>query len=159
MPSPLKKPAAKQSVLAQLSELERLGLPELRVRWREVFGTDVPGYSAEHLRRRIAYRIQEVAHGGLSPDTRARLASLADVAQNGEVAPLRRKKADNGLPVPGTRLIREWNGSRYEVVVTPGGYELDGRPYRSLSAVAKAITGQHWNGPLFFGLKKRKKSS
>jgi len=59
------------------------------------------------------------------------------------------------LPMVGTRLVRDWNGLRYDVLVTQDGFEFEGRPYKSLTAIAKAITGTHWNGPNFFGLRRK----
>jgi hypothetical protein len=143
------------TVLAQIAEIERMSLAELRTRWRELFATDPPGYSRELFVRRLAYRVQELAFGGLSPTTREKLASIAASidACNGNGNGLKRRRRDDILP--GTRLVREWNGRRYEVVVAKDGFEFEGRPYRSLSAIAEAITGAHWNGKLFFGLRRQ----
>lgn len=75
-------------------------------------------------------------------------------AEAAEVTRLKRRQRKNGMPVAGTWLIREWQGRRYEVTVVDGGFEYEGRRYRSLTAITKAITGTHWNGPAFFGLRK-----
>ena len=145
------------NILAQINEIQTLALPELRERWTVLYGNSAPGYSREHLIRRLAYRIQELAHGGVSDATRAQLRAIAAKdCPSGQVRPLARRDANQGDPVPGTRYVREWHGQRHEVTVIDGGFEYGGKTFRSLSAVAKAITGQHWNGPLFFGLKKRK---
>jgi hypothetical protein len=93
----------------------------------------------------------------LSEATRQRMTKALEQAGLDELggAGTGRKPAGQGhnLPVAGTRLVREWNGGRYEVTVVSGGFEYAGRRYRSLTAITKAITGTHWNGPAFFGLR------
>ena len=103
------------------------------------------------LEKRLAYRIQELAYGGLKPETRARLEALGEQLDGGNVV-LRRVRAD-GPPLAGTRLVREHAGVEHAVTVLVDGFEWEGRPYRSLSAVARHITGTRWNGWTFFGLK------
>ncbi len=149
----------KDSVARQVTALERLSLSELRDRWRELMGGEPPSYRRRMLIRHLAYRIQELAYGGLSAETRKRLAERLPEAERitsdrGKVAPLMRRAEKNSLPVVGTRLVRYWNDQRYEVTVVAGGSEFEGRPYRSLSAIARQITGTRWNGPAFFGLRK-----
>ena len=144
------------SILKQLAELESLPTPELKVRWGELFDTEPPSGSRAYLVKRLAHRLQELHYGGVSDGTRAHLRKhLEDVGLAGEGTE-RARRAKNGQPVAGTRFTREWHGERHEVTVVDGGFEYAGRPYRSLSAIAKAITGSHWNGPLFFGLRSRK---
>ena len=127
---------------------------------RDVFGGEAPGYSREQLVRRLAYRVQELAQGGVSQATRATLRAIAERdGAGGHVAPLARRNANAGGPAPGTRLVREWHGKRHEVVVVSGGFDYQGKIFKSLSGVAKAITGQHWNGPLFFGIRSRRKAT
>ncbi len=144
----------KAALLRQITELETMTLADLRERWRELYGTEPPGYSRTHLAKRLAYRVQELAYGGLSDVARAKLREHVE-ADTGRVRPLERRKNKDDMPVVGTRLIREWHGERYEVTVVQSGFEFDGRRYRSLTAVAKAITGAHWNGRKFFGLPPR----
>src|SRR4029450_11440092 len=148
------------SIVGQIADLQTLSLPDLRERWRALFGTDPPGYSREHLVRRLAYRVQELPYGGLPAATRAKLRDLVPASErlgpDGTLGPLKSRKREDGMPVVGTRLIREWHGARHEVTVVQGGFDYGGVVYRSLSAVAKAITRQHWNGRLFFGLCDRK---
>ena len=154
-----------ERVLRQIAEIQRLGLPDLKDRWRELFGTEPPPHSKGRFVKRLVFRVQELAYGGISDETRARLREL--VSEDGLDSPdaiaarVERRRRQNGTPVSGTRLIREWQGRRYEVTVADGGFEFEGRPYRSLSAIARAITGTQWNGPAFFGLRKpeRKRSS
>jgi hypothetical protein len=146
------------SVVRQIAELETLPAAQLEDRWRALFGTDPPTYQRRFLVKRLAYRIQELAYGGLSEATRARMEEIAQEAGFDEEASLpgRGRRATGrkrDLPVAGTRLVREWNGRRYEVTVTTTGLQFEGRPYRSLSAIANAITNGHWNGRVFFGLR------
>jgi Protein of unknown function (DUF2924) len=141
------------TVLRQLAELPTLSVGELRERWRSLYGTEPPAsYKSKYLVRRLAYRVQELAYGGLSEGARATLRQIADEDARVSRKPSSRKREMN-LPVAGTRLIRTWNGERYEVLVARDGFDFRGRRYRSLSAVAKAITGAHRSGPAFFGLK------
>ena len=147
------------SVLAQLAELERLSHASLKRRWRDLFGNDPPAYGRQFLRRRLAYRIQELAFGGLSEDARTQMEALVPgvESQENESAPSRAKpgKTKHDPAPPGTRLIREFRDKRYEVVVVAKGFEFEGRCYRSLSAIAREITGTQWNGPAFFGLREK----
>jgi hypothetical protein len=146
------------SLLKQIADLERRSLAELQDRWRQLCGTEPPRYNRESMVKRLAYRLQELAHGGLRQDAREQMNQLLDDAGYNEIGGLRagtRPPAHREQPVVGTRLVREWDGRRYEVTVVPGGFEFEGRRYRSLSAIAKTITGTHWNGPAFFGLRSR----
>lgn len=148
------------SILKQLAEIQQLPTSELKERWRELYETEPPAGSRSYLVKRICYRVQELHYGGVSDATRAHLRKhLEDVGlanEGTDPAHTAQRRAKNGQPVAGTRFTREWHGERHEVTVVDGGFEYAGRPYRSLSAVAKAITGSHWNGPLFFGIRKRK---
>jgi hypothetical protein len=137
-----------KSIAAQVAALPKTPTPELKQMWRELFDREPPGFSRNYLISRLAYRIQELAYGGLRPATRAKLEALAD-ALDPQAA---RKRLVNG-PVVGTQLIREWRGSEHKVTVLADDFEWEGRRYKSLSAVARAITGTRWNGPVFFGLR------
>ena len=136
------------SIAAQVAALPKKPTPELKQMWRELFDREPPGFSRNYLISRLAYRIQELAYGGLKPATRAKLDTLAD-ALDPKAA---RKRVVNG-PGVGTQLIREWRGMEQRVTVLADGFEWEGRRYKSLSAVARAITGTRWNGPVFFGLR------
>jgi hypothetical protein len=133
-----------------LSRLPKLDLHELREEWRFLYKTDVsPHLSRELLIRAVAYRMQEVALGGLRPEPQRQLRQIAqELKQTGEAAKRLRPQLK-----PGTRLMREWQGRTYEVVVLDDGLSWQGMQYRSLSAIARKITGTAWSGPLFFGLK------
>jgi DUF2924 family protein len=139
-----------------LSRLPKLDLDELREEWRVLYKTDVsPHLSRELLIRAVAYRMQEVALGGLRREPLRQLRQIAqELKQTGAVAKRLRPRLK-----PGTRLMREWQGRNYEVVVLEDGFSWQGTHYRSLSAIARKITGTAWSGPLFFGLKRNRSAS
>jgi len=141
-------------VLGRLAALKTAATPALREQWRALFGTEPPPYNRRFLESRLAYRIQELAYGGLKPETLARLQALGEQLDGGNPV-LRRIRGDD-KPITGTRLIREYQGVEHSVTVLHDGYEYQGRPYQSLSSIARAITGTRWNGWLFFGLKNRR---
>lgn len=142
------------SIIARLAAIKTASMPELKTTWRELFGTEPPPYNRRFLESRLAYRIQELAYGGLKPETIERLEALADDL-DGE-HPARPRRALQNRPIAGTRLVREWQGVEHSVTVRDKGYEYQGRPYKSLSAVARAITGTRWNGWIFWGLKNQR---
>jgi len=132
---------------------------QLKERWQLLFGTEPPGYNRVMLLKRLAYRIQELALGGLSGEDRTRMDGILEhegYDELGRPAPRNTKRPDFVNPVPGTKLIREWNGRQHEVLVTKTGFTYLEKPYKSLSAIARAITGTRWNGPAFFGLRNTK---
>jgi hypothetical protein len=145
------------SVLAQLAALKGLPTPDLKRRWRDLFETEPPPYNRRFLESRLAYRIQELAYGGLKPATIQRLEALGEQLDGGNIT-VRRIRGDD-KPVAGTRLVREYQGVAHTVTVLRDGYEFEGRPYQSLSAVARAITGTRWNGWTFFGLTNRRSAA
>ena len=144
------------SVLARIAALKTMPTIELKAQWRDLFDTDPPPYSRRLLESRLAYRVQELAHGGLKPESVERLDALADEL-DGNGRP-RRRAGHNQRPIAGTRLIREWRGVEHTVTVRDDGYEFEGRPYKSLSAIARTITGTRWNGWTFFGLKNHRQN-
>ena len=136
-------------VLRRLAALQAAPIAHLKQQWRELFGKEPPPFNRAYLQSRLAYRIQELAYGGLKPATRARLDALADGLDPKQA----RKRAPARL-IAGTRLCRGWQGVEHIVTVLhDGGFDWQGRRYARLSAVARAITGTRWNGPLFFGLR------
>ena len=153
-PHPLPRPgedaATDGAVLAQLAAMQRLSVNELKAKWQALFGTAAPNNARAFLELRIGYRIQELTYGGLTRDTRRVLDLLADEVE-GKVA-RKGMSVDARNPLPGTRLLREWDGMEHAVTVLADGYEWQGRKYRSLSAIAKAMTGTSWNGFRFFGM-------
>jgi hypothetical protein len=141
-------------VLGRLAALKTAPTPDLKQQWRELFAAEPPPYNRRFLESRLAYRIQELAYGGLKPETIQRLEALGEQLDGGNPV-LRRIRGDD-KPITGTRLIREYQGVEHSVTVLHDGYEYQGRPYQSLSSIARAITGTRWNGWLFFGLKNRR---
>ncbi len=133
---------------AELERLGSLGLVELREVWRRLHQTPPPvRLSREILLRGITYGLQERAIGGLSRSSLRRLRHESDEASRGRGRPPRVSLK------PGTQLVREWRGVTYTVIVLAEGVEWRGQRYKSLSVVAREITGAHWSGPRFFGLK------
>jgi hypothetical protein len=141
-------------LLAQIAAIANASLSDLRAQWRGLFGSEAPGINRAYLERRIAYRLQELAYGGLSEGTKDSLATLAKTADKGSSARTRLRAQDR--PIAGTRLLRVWNGVEHSVTVLQTGFDYNGRSFESLSAVARHITGSRWNGPAFFGLRERR---
>ncbi len=139
---------------ARLAALKITPTPELKAQWRDLFGKEPPPYNRRFLESRLAYRIQELAYGGLKPVTLKRLEALGEQLDGGNIT--KRRIRTDRKPIAGTRLVREWQGVEHTVTVTLDGYEYQGRPYQSLSAIARAITGARWNGWVFFGLGNRR---
>jgi hypothetical protein len=129
------------SVLTRLAALKTAPVTELKRQWRDLFETEPPPYNRRFLESRLAYRIQELAYGGLKPETVKRLEELGEqLYGTGGNRVMRRIRHDD-KPVTGTRLIREWQGVEHTVTVRDEDYEYQGRPYKSLSSIARAITG------------------
>jgi hypothetical protein len=122
---------------------------QLREKWAALYGLPpTPRISRELLIRGVAYRIQEDAYGGISKLTRNQLERLArDLSRGGSIP-----SSSSQIAKSGTRLLREWKGKVHEVTVTDEGYQWRGNSYRSLSEIARAITGTRWSGPRFFGV-------
>ena len=142
-----------QAIEREVAALAVADRAKLRVRWRKVFRSDPPpGVYLELMARILAYKLQADAFGDLD---RATKKMLARIAQGDETA----LEEGRSRLKPGTILVREWKGVLHHVTVLDAGYAWNGKTYVSLSAVARAIAGTHWNGPAFFGLttgKKRK---
>jgi Protein of unknown function (DUF2924) len=135
----------------QLAVLPTLSLGDLRLEWRRLFRAEPPRLSRDMMMRAVAYRLQEIAHGGRSKATQRRLMTLtAEFETGGRIAPRPGPKIK-----PGSRLVREWHGRIHTIRVTDNGFEFQGKTYRSLTGIARDITGAQWSGPRFFGLTKR----
>lgn len=134
-----------------LGRLAELSAEDLKTEWARRYAAPAPALSPELLRLGIGYKLQEQRLGGISRSTRSLLRQVAERTGLGSAKPLPRKLT------PGTRLVRDWHGVGHTVIVLEDGFEYDGKHWKSLTAVAKAITGNQWNGPLFFGLAERKK--
>ena len=150
---PSQDPRLDQTVLSRLAALKAMSVKEMKVEWEKLIGTAAPNNSRAFLELRIAYRLQELTYGGPDRDTRRMLELLAD-----EVEGHNRRKhqiADPRNPVAGTKLLRKWDGIEHTVTVLKDGFDWKGRRFKSLSAVAREITGTRWNGYRFFGLRER----
>jgi len=144
-----------QTVLARLATLKAMSVKDLKAEWEKLIGSAAPNNSRTFLEMRIAYRIQELTYSGPDRETRRMLDLLADEVEG--VARRKNQIADPRNPVVGTRLIREWGGVEQTVIALKDGFDWQGRKFKSLSAVARAITGTRWNGYRFFGLRERKR--
>jgi len=134
-------------VIGKVAALPSLDNDELKRLWRELFDEPAPRKKRDYLIPRLAWRIQELAYGGLSDSAKDRINRL--VRSKEQIKPSSRRIR---RPAIGTRLIREYQGVEHHVTVTRNGFEYQGRTYRSLSHIAREITGTRWSGPLFFGL-------
>ena len=135
-----------ETVRRQLLELQTLDIPQLTEKWQALFQSEPPEYGIVFMRRRLAHRIQELMYGGVDEETMRRIGRV-----NTKIS-----RSNSGLR-PGTQIKRVWNGAEYIITAIENGYEYDGRIFKTLSAVAKAITKANWNGNRFFGFKKEAK--
>ncbi|HSS64834.1 MAG TPA: DUF2924 domain-containing protein [Gammaproteobacteria bacterium] len=139
-----------------ITGLDALSRPGLSTRFKDLFGRPAPkGMSRPLLLRIVAYRVQEQAAGGPNRALRQRLARLArEFKATGSIS-------DTPAPQikPGTQILREWQGDTHTVTVTDGGFQYRNKTYKSLSVIAREITGTRWSGPAFFGLRARTKTS
>ena len=137
-----------------IADLDAMPPAELRTAWRKVYRRPAPAISPDLLRRGIAYRMQERRHGKLP----------ARVAKKIDRIAARLAESDDAIAStdirlkPGTRLVRAWHGTTHHVLVCDNGFDYEGSHYRSLSQIAREITGTRWSGPRFFGLKSRNTS-
>ncbi len=146
------------SLIREIVAVRNLSMEKLRERYLELFGEETKSRNKQFLFKRIAYRLQELKHGGLSERARRRAEELD------EDAPIRKKGLANGLPtlppagrderlpLPGTELRRVYDGVEHTVTVLVEGFSFRGKPYRNLSVIAREITGTRWNGFAFCGL-------
>jgi len=147
--------SSNQPIAADVESIAVLDLERLRAEWRRRWGEPPNFRSRDTLARALAHRLQVEAFGDLPACAQRRAADLA-----------KRFMADRGFApqaaatlMPGSSLIREWQGKRHEVAVVADGFLYQGEKFRSLSKVAHHITGTKWNGPVFFGLKRKDTSS
>ena len=136
-----------------IATIEALDRNRCIVAWRRQFGHEPPRHvSVQFMRRVLAYEAQVKTHGGHSTAVRKALERSLKTFRTSKVTARARASAPSSALRPGTHLVREWNGRSYQVEVLEDGFRMDGRHYRSLSAIARKITGAHWSGPRFFGL-------
>lgn len=132
---------------AELNALTTMPPAQLRQYWTDLSDVDLPHASPSFLQHLIAYRLQEKAHGKLPSHMERELDRFSGKSRT-DASSLPR----HGPMLPGTRFVREWNGKTIAVTATEGGFEWDNGTYRSLSEIARKVTGAHWSGPRFFGL-------
>jgi hypothetical protein len=161
--------AAAATVSEQLVALEKMTVGELAEKYREVFGVPTRTRNKPYLQKRVAWRIQELAQGGLSERALARIEELAPLApvrwrpeklSDGAAitkggAIITGRSHDPRLPAPGSVLVRVHKGVEHRVTVLADGFEFKGERHQTLSRIAKLITGTQWNGHLFFGTQRR----
>lgn len=144
------------TVSTKLQALEQMDRASLRSKWRRLYRAPPPKRVARDLLMLgVAWKIQERAYGGFGAATKRRLANLAKTLErDGDVTRNRTARLK-----PGAGLVREWCGKTHTVIVREDGFEWKGNLWRSLSAIAREITGAHWSGPRFFGLTGKAKSA
>ena len=168
--------AVEKSMLVEINRLRQMNVAQLRDEWFRLYGEPSASRNRDYLWRRLAWRIQELALGGLSERARARIEELAPTTfiraqlprgyDPAAMPPLPDQTADNRgrrprpvrdqrLPTPGTVITRRWHGRDLRLLVREDGYELGGVRYESLSEAARAATGSRWSGWLFWGLTQR----
>jgi hypothetical protein len=141
---------------AEIGRLPSLSLLELRNRWKTLFGHPAPkSLRRNFLARAVAYQMQVEAYGGLTAATKRRLREISNAARNGDA----NATLGSSRIKPGTQMIRQWRDATHTVTALAEGFEWNGCIYKSLSAVANAITGTNWNGFAFFGIKRAPSSN
>jgi len=145
-----------QNAVAKLKALEQMDHAALRAQWRRLYRAHPPKrVTRDLLMLAVAWKIQEQAYGGLGAATKRRLADLAETLErDGDVTRSRVTRVR-----PGAKLVREWRGATHTVIIREDGFEWKGRHWRSLSVIAREITGGHWSGPRFFGLTERARTN
>ena|SRR5665213_1444055 len=154
-----------ETIVEQIMTLKNQPLDELKAKYEEVFKGEKPtSNNRVYLWRKIAYRLQEIELGGLSTATQARIGELIDrydpvnnktlrpEETSQEISPKKRLSRDRRLPIPGTLITKEYKGKKLEIKILEAGFEYCGKVYKTLTAIAKEVTGAHWNGYLFFNL-------
>jgi hypothetical protein len=145
------------TLAGEIAGLPKLNRTQLRAKWRHVLKKEAPA----HLRKQIlvpllAYKMQEQEYGGLRPEVKRRLRQLAESFE-AEPNQMNAKRQTPQRIKPGTRLIRQWQGETHHVTVSDQGFEYNGEKYSSLSEIARLITGTRWSGPVFFGIRQKRK--
>ena len=152
---------AKESVVSRIMALKDLPTKELQQKYEEFFqGQKSPTNNRVYLWKRIAFRIQELEYGSLADEAKTRLQELTQEFDPinhvkkpiDASSPKKKHGRDHRLPIPGTILVKEYKGAKYEIKMYEKSFEFNNKVYRSLTSIAKEITGAHWNGYLFFNL-------
>ena len=154
-----------ETKLSEIMKLKEKSLDELKAKYEELFpGRQAPSNNKVFLWRKIAYKIQELEYGGVSAEAQSKIEQLIqqyDPINNKALRPdaaienqpkKRSLSRDKRLPIPGTVIIKEYKGIKLEIKILESGFEYHNKVYKSLTAIAKEVTGAHWNGYLFFNL-------
>ncbi len=146
----MKAPSQEQTVAAQVASLPRLPMKALWTLWDTYFPRRPSHHNRNYVEGRVAYKIQEAAYGGLKPEVRQQLIRIGEAQSK-----MKRRSPREFHIVPGTLLVREYGDREHRVTAQADGtFEYAGQRFKSLSAVARYITGSQWSGPVFFGLAK-----
>lgn len=156
------KASPRSSVLGRIARLPDTPFSDIKTLWQQLFETPMPTHNRQYLERRIAYRLQEIEFAQQKPavleSNKNRIDDLLNRTQTTSKAKSKSKAGRGELVklVPGTVLTREFGDAEHRVVTLPDGqFEYQGKPYRSLTAIANLITGTRWSGPAFFGLRSK----
>jgi hypothetical protein len=152
-----------ETKLSEIMELKEKSLAELKTKYKELFGQEPPSSNKVFLWRKIAYRLQELECGNVTEDTQGKIQELIkkyDPVNNTNIRPdngneqiaKNKPNRDRRLPIPGTLITKEYKGKKYELKILEKDFGYNNKIYKSLSAIAKEVTGAHWNGYLFFNL-------
>lgn len=152
-----------ETKLSEIMELKQKSLSQLREKYKELYCQNPPSSNKVFLWRKIAYRIQELTYGGLAKETQTKIQELiqkydpvnnAGLRPDKSNEPMTNKKPsrDRRLPIPGTIITKEYKNKKLEVKILESGFEYNSKVYKSLSAIAKEVSGAHWNGYLFFNI-------
>ncbi|MDE3037377.1 MAG: DUF2924 domain-containing protein [Pseudomonadota bacterium] len=140
------------NVITQVAALKTMTAAELKEQWKKLNESEPPPFNRGYLESRLAYRLQEIAYGGMKKDTVKRIEALREnIANNAPYKP-----GNKNRPPIGAILVREHRGIEHRVRVLKDGFDYNGKIYKSLTAVASNIAGVHWNGPMFFGLRRNR---
>lgn len=137
--------------LAKIAALQKMPIGQIKKMWRDLHQSDAPEFNRTYLINRLTYRLQELAWDGETEPLEKRIEALARQKLSKNSADDRKRRVNR--PLVGTKLLREYKGVQYEVMVLADGFAFDGRKFRSLSRIAEVITGANWSGPAFFGIK------
>ena len=154
-----------ETTLSQVMELKEKSLDELKAKYEELFPSQkAPSNNKVYLWRKIAYKLQEIEHSGLSAEAQSKIEefiqkydpvnnkSLRPTTNTGSSSKKSRLSRDKRLPIPGTVITKEYKGISLQVKALESGFDYNNKVYKSLTAIAKDVTGTHWNGYLFFNL-------
>lgn len=140
------------NIITQVAALKTMTTAELKEQWKKLNESEPPPFNRGYLESRLAYRLQEIAYGGMKKDTIKRIDVLRESITNNTPY----KPGNKNQPPVGAIMVREHRGVEHRVRVLKDGFDYNGKIFKSLTSVASHIAGVHWNGPMFFGLRRGK---